>query len=168
MKRPLNDLRGLLILARDGPVGRLADLYFHDLVWRVHALAAEGHLARRIVVPVACLQPSRPLQALRVELTLGEVAAMSRLGNLSARSALSLRGYAIEARDGIAGRLEDLVVDDASWSIAGLVFEARGMFQGARCMAAPAAVKAIDTVHRKVRLRLTRAQLAGLPAFSPA
>lgn len=169
MKRRMSSLRGLPLAARDGPVGRLADLYFHDPLWVIRALAVNGPgLARRTFIPVASVERSQPPGVIKVDLTLADVAAFSRLEYLSARSAHSLAGYGVEASDGIAGRFEDLLVDQASWSIAGFIFESREPYLGTRHMVAPAAVRAIDSVHRRVHLRLTRAQITGMPAFEAA
>lgn len=168
MKHPMSALRGLLLVARDGPVGRLSDLYFHEPLWIVRALAVNGHLGRRIFVPAAAVQPASPWRELPVELTLGEIAKLSRLGDLSARSAQRLRGYGMEASDGNAGRLDDLLVDDASWSIVGLILEPGGLYRGKRHMVAPATAKAIDSIHRRVLLRLTRQQILSMPPFETA
>lgn len=169
MKQRMSSLRGLPLAARDGPVGRLADLYFHDPLWVIRALAVNGpDAARRVFVPAAAVQRSQPGGVIKVDLTLAEVAAFSHQGYLTARSAHNLAGYGVEASDGIAGRFEDLLVDDVSWSIAGFIFESRVLFLGTLHMVAPAAVRAIDSVHRRVRLRLTRAQIADMPAFETA
>ena len=161
----MSALRDLVLVARDGPVGRVSDLYFHEPFWIVRALAVNGDLARWIFVPAPAVRGASPIRSLHVELTLSEIAALSRLDYRSARSGQRLHGYEVEATDGSVGRVEDLLVDDASWSIAGLIVEPAGLYRGKRHMVAPLTVRGIDSIHRRVLLRLTREQILEMPAF---
>lgn len=168
MTRPLQALRGLPVLARDGQAGALADLYLDERLWLVRTLVVEGtsRHASRLLVPAASARIFEPeIAAIAVGLSLHEIAALGRGSDLSLRSARSLAGYAIEAQDAASmGRCEDVFVDDESWSITGFVAHSPRLFGGGRYLVPARAVAAIDAVSRTLRLRLTRQQVARLAA----
>ncbi len=170
MKRLLTALRGLPVLARDGQAGTLADLYFHDPLWVVRTVALERKdpHGRRLLIPAASLRHlPMDASAIELDLTLEEIAMLGRTRDLSVRSARSLLGYLVEARDGTAGRCEDILVDDACWSIAGFIVRSPLSLER-RCLAPARAVAVIDSVNRALRLRFTRAQMTRLPAPAQA
>lgn len=165
MKRRLAALRGIPVLARDGMAGTLADVHFRDGQWLVRTLALETKSQRRLLVPISSVRQCwLELPVLAVDLTLAEIAARSRRADLSLRSARSLYGYGIEAGDGLAGRCEDVLLEDAGWIVAGFVVN----WRGARYVAPAGAVGAVDPVSRVLRLRIPRAQLPAAPEASPA
>ena len=163
MKRPLSQMRGLPVLAHDGLAGTLADVYFEEPFWAVRTLVVESKRrpARRLLIPAASVRRLwLEIPAIAVELTLAEIAVLGSRSDLSLRSARSLHGYRIEARDGAAGRCEDVLVADDGWSIEAFVAHSPQLFAGSRYLAPAHAVSAIDSVHRKLRLDFTRAQIA--------
>jgi hypothetical protein len=66
---------------------------------------------------------------------------------------------AIEALDGAVGHVEDFVVNDDDWAIAGLVVDTRDWLPGRKVLVPPAAVQDIDWPQKKVFLRLTRSEV---------
>jgi hypothetical protein len=164
MKRPLGTMRGLPVLAQDGLAGTLADVHFEEPFWAVRTLVVESkrrHHARRLLIPAASVRRLwLEIPAIAVELTLAEIAVLGSRSDLSLRSARSLSGYRIEARDGAAGRCEDVLVEDDGWSIEAFVAYSPQLFAGSRYLAPAHAVSAIDSVHRTLRLDFTRAQIA--------
>lgn len=170
MKRPLSAMRGLPVLAQDGLAGTLADVYLEEPFWAVRTLVVESKRrhARRLLIPTASVRRLwLEIPAIAVELTLAEIAVLGSRSDLSLRSARSLFGYRIEARDGAAGRCEDVLVEDDGWSIEAFVAHSPQLFAGSRYLAPAHAVSAIDSVHRTLRLDFTRAQIAAgkTPAF---
>lgn len=165
MMRRLKSACGLPVCARDGPVGVLADVYFHDTLWLVRGLAVSA-VARRIVIPLSSAAScSFDLSGIRLGITLDELTVLPRVESGSIRSGRNLAGYGIQALDGPAGRVNDVVVDDAGWWIPRLVVDTRGLLPGALHELPASAVTAIDSVHRRVRVRITRAQIGALPAL---
>jgi hypothetical protein len=84
----------------------------------------------------------------------GEEAGAARL-----RSGADVIGYAVQARDGPIGRLRDIVVDDDTRAIRGVVVDTRPWWPGDEVRMDPQHVERIDRRGRKVHLRLTRKQL---------
>jgi hypothetical protein len=173
MKRPLSAMRGLPVLAHDGPAGTLADVYFEEPFWAVRTLVVESKRrhARRLLIPAASVRRLwLEIPAIAVELTLAEIAVLGSRSDLSLRSARSLLGYRMEARDGPAGRCEDVLVDDAGWTVEGFVAHSPRLFAGSHYVAPAHAVAAVDSVQRTLRLHLTRAQIAAGtgPAYDAA
>jgi len=75
------------------------------------------------------------------------------------RSGAAVVGSRIRALDGELGRVEDFVVDDASWAIAGMVVDTRNWLPGKKVLVAPDAIAEIDWDSRAVSVKLTREQL---------
>jgi hypothetical protein len=80
------------------------------------------------------------------------------------RSAAEVRGYRVEASDGDAGKLADLMIDERSWSICALVVDAHPWWFGGKAMVSPSAVQAIEWGERELHLRITREALKRAPA----
>jgi sporulation protein YlmC with PRC-barrel domain len=80
------------------------------------------------------------------------------------RSSAEVIGYAVEARDGAVGRLEDLLVDDETWSVADLIVDTRTWLPGRNVRVPPSAVEDIDWKDRQVRLRMRRDEIERQPA----
>ena len=184
MLRTVSALRGEVILARDGDMGLVVDVYFDDERWRVRYLVVDtGHVMpehRVLIAPGAVLagQPSDKL--IRVRLTRHEIERspnadsalpVARQFDLPEqrraaadphlRSSEFVLGYQIQALDGPAGHLRDFVVDDASWSVERLVVDT-GWF-GSRVLIPPASVKSIDWPWRRVHVALGREAVRGSP-----
>lgn len=159
----LRELRGDNVAARDGVLGSLRDVYFDDQQWAVRYFVVHARDSpRRMLIPPQSVEPglSGPrnmrlalTRAQAERLAVDNVAAPSRL-----RSGIDVIGYAIEARDGALGEVQDLVLDD-SWAIRDVVVDTRKWWPGGHVNVHPAYVERIDQASRKVHLRLTRAQV---------
>jgi hypothetical protein len=159
-------LRGKRILAKDGPIGVLNDLYLDPLEWAVRYLAVdsgERFAGTRLVIPAACA----PIEAIggdEVVLT-RKRAQLRGVGAPEARcfSGREAEGCRIEGADGPAGRVEDILVG-ADWSVAGFVVAASNwLLPGAHVEMAPRAVQSFDRERRVLRVKLTHAQIQRLP-----
>src|ERR1035437_4319643 len=77
MFRRVRTLQGLMLLARDGPAGRIQDLYFEDAAWRARFLVAQtgrGPAGIQVVIPpYAAIRIDTKLKALEVDLTRLEI-----------------------------------------------------------------------------------------------
>ena len=65
-------------------------------------------------------------------------------GDPHLRSAREIEGYHIEATDGEIGHVDDLIVDDETWTIRYMPVDTRNWMPGRRVLVAPAWVTAID------------------------
>lgn len=178
-------LRGDVILARDGDMGFVADVYFDDERWSVRYLVVDtGHVTpecRVLIAPEAVVRDQPTDDLIRVRLTRKQVERspdvetalpVSLQFDMPERRATSdphLRssevviGYHVQALDGPAGRVTDLVVDDTTWSIESLVVDTGNWFPGPRVLVAPETVRRIDWPWRKVHIGLTREEVRSSP-----
>lgn len=178
MLRSVKALRGDVILARDGDIGFVVDVYFDDECWSVrHLVVDTGHVMpeRRVLIAPGSVVRDQPSDELiRVRLTRTEVEQspdadsalpVSRQFDMPQRRARSdphLRsseiviGYDVQALDGLAGHVRDFIVDGATWSIERLVVDTGTWFPGPPVLLSPALVRRIDWPLRKVHVGLTR------------
>jgi hypothetical protein len=185
MLRNVTALRGDVILARDGDMGLVVDVYFDDERWSVRYLVVDtGHVMpeRRVLIAPGLVVPDQPSDRLiRVRLTRNEVersphadtslpvalqfdlSHQRRAGaDRHLRSSEIVIGYEVQGLDGPAGQLRDFVLDDATWSIERLVVDT-GTWFGSRVLISPASVKSIDWPFRKVHVGLERESVRRSP-----
>jgi hypothetical protein len=178
MLRSVKALCGDVVLAPDGDAGIVVDIYFDDNNWGVRFLVVDtGHIMpqrRVLIAPVSVIrdQPTDPL--IRVLLSRREIEQspemdsalpVSRQFDHPRRRAASdphLRssdvviGYTVQALDGPAGRLSDLVLDGHTWTIRRLVVDTGKHLPGPRVLLLPHAVNWIEWPFRRIHVGLTR------------
>jgi PRC-barrel domain protein len=74
-----------------------------------------------------------------------------------------LGGYAIAARDGEIGHVDDLLFEEARWTVRWLVVETGGWLSGRRVLLAPPVLGHPDRGARRFPVNLTRAQVEQSP-----
>lgn len=178
-------LRGDVILARDGDMGFVVDVFFDDERWSVRYLVVDtGHVMpeRRVLIAPESVVRGQPTDDLiRVRLTRKEV---ERSPDVETALPVSLQfgepqprvkrdphlrstqvviGYQIQALDGPAGHVSDLVVDGTTWSIERLIVDIGKWFPGPRVRVAPETVQRIDWPWRKMHVGLTREEVRKSP-----
>jgi hypothetical protein len=84
------------------------------------------------------------------------------------RSANSVKGYHLQATDGDIGHVQDLLLEDADWSLRYLVVETSNWWPGKRVLISPGSVLRIDWSDRKVEVRVDREKVKTAPAFDKA
>lgn len=84
------------------------------------------------------------------------------------RSAGEVRGYAVEARDGSIGHIDDFLFDDDTWTIRHVVVDTRNWWPGKHVIVSPQSVHAVDWLKRTVAVDLTREEIKGSPAYDRA
>jgi uncharacterized protein YrrD len=222
MIQSVTDLQGDEILARDGAIGSVDDVYFDDARWAVRYLVVDTGAwmpGRRVLIsPSSVDVRSSSGRAVRVDLTreqvknapgiesdrpvsrqyeaahaayfgyppywsgpflwgraavpitaaglppthagqaeaMREARAAIKEGDPHLRSCREVIGYAIEARDGPIGEVEDFIVDELSWAIRELVVDTRVWWPGGHVHVAPGFVERVDWGERTVYVRLTR------------
>jgi hypothetical protein len=126
--KAMKDLLGDEVLASDGRLGALDDLYFDGECWQVRYLviaAGTGLEEAQVLVSTRCVDAVQPRGRILVELSRMQLGAGSAAWPVEAASAwlhgsracsgCDLLGFRIEAEDGAAGRVADLLVDDEEW-----------------------------------------------------
>jgi len=184
--RSAKDLQGDAIIAQDGAIGFIVDVYFDDERWAVRYLVVDtgGPMPRRdVLIPSSKIDAGQDDDAVHVRLTRAQIRAgpdadsdrpVARQHELTyaerahsdphLRSSEVVSGCAIEAPDGAAGRIEDFIIDATRWTIAGVVVGMPGWLHARHVMLPPEAVESIDWPYRKVRVRLSRDAIEKLPA----
>ena len=81
------------------------------------------------------------------------------------RRATDLKGYAIGARDGEIGSIEDLLFDDADWTVRYLVADTGTWLPGRKVLVSPAALGSVNPDAKNVSVSLTREQVRNCPDF---
>jgi sporulation protein YlmC with PRC-barrel domain len=169
-------LKGDAVIAEDGDVGSIDDLYFDAQRWGVCFLVvATGPwgIGRKLMISPSSVERNSPDARMRVRMTREQLQsnpeveanpAASGPGGSNLLSSAELMGYGLEAPDGEIGHVEDLLVDDESWAIADMVVDTRKWFPGGkRVLVPPTAVAEIDRPAKKVRVRLTRDEVRNSP-----
>lgn len=175
--RAMEDLQGDDVLARDGRIGVLEDIYFDSDSWQVsYLVVATGSAPRpsRLLVSVACVAQALPArdriltELFREQIEFGAgawpiEAASHWLDRGRVCSGRNVIGFRIEAEDGAAGRLADLLVDEEEWSIGYLIIDVADA-AGVRQVLMPLDwVDAIDLERSTVRVFRTREELRNSP-----
>ena len=78
-----------------------------------------------------------------------------------------MTGYRVHAIDGEIGHIENLMIDDADWSVHYLIVDTRNWWFGKRVLISPLAVKAIDWFDRHVELKVSRELVKASPPWDP-
>lgn len=81
------------------------------------------------------------------------------------RSARHVEGFEIAASDGHVGRIEDLIVDLASWTLRYLVVDTSSWLPGRRVLVSPQWLSTIDWVRRTVALDLPVERIETSPPY---
>lgn len=74
-------------------------------------------------------------------------------------SGCDLLGCSVTASDGDYGRIEDLVVDERDWTIAGVVVDTGGWLPGRKALLRPSVILHLDWEQRAVRVGLTQEEI---------
>jgi sporulation protein YlmC with PRC-barrel domain len=169
MLHKVKDLQGDAIVAADGEVGSVDDLYFDDEGWDVRYLVVNARRwipGRKYLLSPVAIDRDRPLTEgdIRVDLTREQISRCPTVVSEShLRSSAEVIGYGIEATDGSIGRVADLVVDDETWAITDVLVDSRQWLPGKLLLISPEVIERIDWPEKKVHLRLARGDILQAP-----
>jgi sporulation protein YlmC with PRC-barrel domain len=169
MLHKVKDLQGDAILAEDGEVGSVDDLYFNDEDWDVRYLVVNARRwipGRKYLVSPIAIDRQRPLAEgdIRVDLTREQISRCpTTVSESHLRSSAEVIGCGIEAIDGAIGRVADLVVDDETWAITDVLVDSRHWLPGKLLLISPEVIERIDWLQKKVHLRLARGDILQAP-----
>ena len=173
----LNRLLGASVHASDTSLGVLEDIYIDPVCWQARYLAVvlpwrSGQ--PRLLVSVGCVAGVDGSACVHLQTSARHVSGGGGAWPAHAASgwidggrichARTMIGAAIIARDGLAGRLEDLLFDAGPWSVDYLV--ASPQASGAQRLIPPDWVDEMDFEQRMLRVSCTCAELAGAPALA--
>jgi len=79
------------------------------------------------------------------------------------RVASSLIGYDVEASDGDAGSVHDILFDDITWKIRWLVIDTGGWLSGRRVLIHPSAVSPLNLESSRLQVNLSRLAISEAP-----
>ena len=169
MLHKVKDLQGDAVLAEDGEVGSVDDLYFDDEGWDVRYLVVNTRRwvpGRKYLVSPVAIDRQRPLDEgdIRVDLTREQISrcpTLSEAANLCSSAAVI--GCDIEATDGEVGSVADLVIDDETWEITDVLVDSRAWLPGKLLLISPQVIERIDWPEKKVHLRLARQDILQAP-----
>jgi hypothetical protein len=156
--------------ARDGAAGELVDLLFDDQSWAVRYLVIDTVNAmprRDLLVRPAHVESVTPLRLALTREELKhcpeldedrpvylqmEIGKTGRGADPHLRSAEIILGFAVREGSRAAGRVKDLELDPARWTIAALCVDSGVWLPGTRRMLEPQAVRGIDWIARTIDL----------------
>jgi hypothetical protein len=173
MLRSVKRLRGQPIVAADGPIGFIVDLYFDDRDWQVrylvldtgrpmpqrqvlvapsHIVAAEDErihvgLKREEVEHCPELDEDRPVFLQH------DMKGLTAAGDPHLRSAEVVMGFAVHGPPGRTGHLKDILVDSLDWAVKSLVVDTGIWLPGKRSLLAPQDIDGLDWIERAIELR---------------
>jgi hypothetical protein len=175
MLRSANAFRGTPVVAADGRVGSIVDVYFDDRRWCVRYFVLDTGAPmprRRVLVSPAHGLPGDAPPPLRVRLSRDQlakcsdadedkpvylqhdIAAIASRGDPHLRSYAQVSSYSVRALDAPSGRIADMLVDIGTWQIERLVVVMRVWLTDEQVLVAPGDVESIDWIAREVRLRV--------------
>lgn len=169
MLHKVKDLQGDAILAEDGEVGSVDDLYFDDEGWDVRYLVVNTRRwipGRKYLISPVAIDRERPLAEgdIRVDLTREQISRCPAVESEShLHSSAEVIGCGIEAIDGSIGKVADLVVDDETWAITDVLVDSRQWLPGKLLLISPEVIERIDWPEKKVHLRLARGDILQAP-----
>lgn len=98
-----------------------------------------------------------------------EEPANTNLGDPNLRSMREVEGYHIEASDGRLGHIDDLIVDDETWTIRYLVVDTRNWLPGKKVLISPEwRVDQFNWIESTVSINLSREKIMNAPEYDPA
>jgi hypothetical protein len=154
-------------LVEDQPVSRQMEnqLYTHygwDPLWCGPNLAAiPGAMASPLMAP-----PYLGLSSTDEVEARGD-GVTSQGADPHLRSVVEVTGYRVHALDGEIGRIENLMIDDADWSVHYLIVDTRNWWFGKHVLISPIAVKSVDWFDRHVELDVPGDQVRTSPPWDP-
>ena len=84
------------------------------------------------------------------------------------RSSREITGYDIQAMDGAIGHVEDLVVDDETWTVRYIEVDTRNWLPGKNVLLQMMRIDHISWVDRSVAVMLSRQAIESAPAYDPS
>lgn len=154
------------------PVSRQHEQRLHDYFgWPYYWGASSMGGIPLAVPPVVPTIPSPGLGAEVPRLRAGATSALAEDRDNGSdphlRSVREIRGAPLAARDGTIGHVEDLLLDEQSWSVRYLVVDTRNWWPGKKVLLEPRWVKQVAWPDRVAAVTLKRDEIKGAPEYAP-
>lgn len=150
------------------PVSRQQEIAHHDYYGYPYYWVGAG-LWGAAAFPLPVGEIGRPVpvpeRGARAEAVERARAAADDAEGPQLRSAVEVAGYRVEAIDGSAGQLDELLFDARSWAVRQAVVDTRTWWPGGQVVVDVASIDAIDWNGRAVRLNKSREALQSAPPF---
>ncbi|HET8722202.1 MAG TPA: PRC-barrel domain-containing protein [Nitrospira sp.] len=224
--RRVRELTALTLLATDGEIGHVQEVYFDDRNWAVRYLVVKTGrwlLSREVLLaPAAVAEISDADGAIRVGLTKEQIRRAPPIEaakplsreyeeayfrhfqwapywepgpsewasavpfpetppvpidttlpadapkNPHLRSSSEIAGYDIQASNGAVGHLEDLVVDDETWTVRYLEVDTRNWLPGKKVLLQTVRIDHISWAERSVAVVLRKEAIESAPPYDPS
>jgi hypothetical protein len=88
-------------------------------------------------------------------------------GDPNLRSMAAVRGYHVEATDGLIGHIENFILDDVSWDVRYLIVDTKNWWFGQHVLISPFAVQRINWAEQTVRLDVSCDLVKNSPPWKP-
>ena len=173
--KPMKELLGGEVLAHDGRIGALYDVYFERDSGQVRYLvvANKAPAPRHLLVSAGIARQVGPRGGVLVALSRAQLQCGAGAWSLErARpwldhgrlcSGSEVLGFGVEAQDGSAGRLADLLIDGEAWSIDYVIVDSQAGDLSHQVLLPLHWVAAIDVARKALRVRRTRDELRSSP-----
>lgn len=114
--------------------------------------------------------PSSLIMAVPTDVTMNlpHVAPQPYSGDPHLRSIHAITGYGIHATDGEIGAVEDILIDDAGWTVRYLMVDTGNWWPGERVLISPRSIRKIDWVEKLIYLNVDRETVKKSPPYDPA
>lgn len=137
---------------------RLHEHYGWEPYWdRPMAPAAVPFWGTGVVGPGLSEAPTRPIDETRTVSKLDEEPNLQSAGDVV--------GYYIEARDDDIGHVEDLLIEDESWTLRYIVVDTRNWLPGKQVVVSPQWLSWVSWSERKIGLDLPRDRIENSPEY---
>jgi sporulation protein YlmC with PRC-barrel domain len=190
MLYPLNKMTGMTIVASDGEVGRIQDIYFDDHSWMTRYLVTDtgdSTGVHKVLIAFASIGAINwETHRVRVDLTresvrngpttdrdepISGVPAPERRGVLQdphLRRATQMTGYQVMATDEAIGHVQSFLLDDDTLAIRYLVVDTQNWRPGKHVVIPPQWIKNVDWVDRIVNMDVRQDTVKSAPEYDPA
>jgi uncharacterized protein YrrD len=157
-------VKGSPDISTDQPVSRQMESYLYDYYgWDPYWTSSHfgtGAIATPFVLPL--YQAETELR------DPGIVDLQSKDDDPHLRSIEAVIGYHVHAIDGEIGHVEDLIIEDAGWSVRYIKVDTRNQWPENRVLISPRSIRKIDWKARLVYLDVNRQKVQNSPSYDPS
>lgn len=84
------------------------------------------------------------------------------------QSFLEIKGYRIEAENGMIGHIDDVIIDESEWKISSVVVDTSNWFHGKKVLLPSYSFRSFNWSDRSAQVFQTRAQIQSSPSYDPS
>lgn len=145
---------------------RYEEAYYAYYGWEPYWAAPDGAPAFSIPAQAAT-PPTERFAGYEESMRNREPEPKEDTGDPHLRSSSEVSGYAIHAKDGHIGHLDDFIVDDEEWRIRYLVVDTRNWLPGKLVLVSPEWINTISFLEREIYVSVDKEAIKGAPEYDP-